>query len=156
MAFVDELKIHIKSGHGGDGVVRWRHEKGREFAGASGGNGGKGGDVYIHAVRDIGILARYKNKKEFLAQNGLSGQKESMHGRDGEDLTIDLPIGSIITNLETREKFNLDKDEQTIKILNGGKGGLGNEYFKSSLMFLRKIILKEREVKRRILKWRWS
>ena len=133
MAFVDELKIHIKAGHGGDGVVRWRHEKGREFAGASGGNGGKGGDIYIHAVRDIGILMRYKNSKEFLAQNGVSGQKESMHGRDGEDLTIDLPIGSIITNLETRERFNLDQDDQTIKILNGGKGGLGNEYFKSSL-----------------------
>jgi GTP-binding protein len=132
MAFVDELKIHIKAGHGGDGVVRWRHEKGREFAGASGGNGGKGGDVYIRAVRDIGILARYKNSKEFLAQNGVSGQKQSMHGRDGDDLTIDLPIGSIITNLETREKFELDQDEQIIKILNGGKGGLGNEYFKSS------------------------
>lgn len=132
MAFVDELKIHIKAGHGGDGVVRWRHEKGREFAGASGGNGGKGGDVYIRAVRDIGILARYKNSKEFLAQNGVSGQKESMHGRDGGDLIIDLPIGSIIINLETREKFNLDTDGQIIKILNGGKGGLGNEYFKSS------------------------
>ncbi|MFA6226891.1 MAG: GTPase ObgE [Candidatus Paceibacterota bacterium] len=132
MAFVDELKLHIKAGHGGDGVVRWRHEKGREFAGASGGNGGKGGDIYIRAVRDIGILARYKNSKEFLAQNGASGQRDSMHGRDGDDLTINLPIGSVITNLETREKFNLDTDEQIIKILNGGKGGLGNEYFKSS------------------------
>ena len=132
MAFIDELKIHIKAGSGGNGEVRWRHEKGREYAGASGGNGGKGGDVYIHAVRDIGILARYKNDKEFAAENGEAGMRDSMHGRNGDDLVIDLPIGSVITNLETREKFNLLKDDEKIKILNGGRGGLGNEYFKSS------------------------
>jgi len=132
MAFIDELKIHIKAGDGGNGVVRWRHEKGIEFAGPSGGNGGKGGDVYIRAIRDVAILARYKNTKGFFAENGVSGMKKSMYGRNGEDLIIDFPIGSIITNLETREKFNLLEDGQKIKILNGGKGGLGNEYFKSA------------------------
>lgn len=132
MAFIDELKIHIKAGDGGDGVVRWRHEKSREFAGASGGNGGKGGDVYIQATRDLGILSRYKNIKEFFAGKGVSGMRDSMHGKDGNDLVLDLPIGSIITNLETREKFNLEEDGLKIKILNGGKGGLGNEYFKGA------------------------
>ena len=133
MAFIDELKIHIASGRGGNGVIRWRHEKGVDKAGPAGGNGGKGGDVYLRAIRDIGILARYKNVKGFSAENGQAGMKKSMHGRNGEDLVIDLPIGSVVKNLETREVFNLVEDEKKIKVLNGGKGGLGNEYFKSSV-----------------------
>ena len=133
MAFIDELKIHIASGKGGSGVIRWRHEKGVDKAGPAGGNGGKGGDVYLRAIRDIGILARYKNVKGFSAENGQAGMKKSMHGRNGEDLVIDLPIGSVVKNLETREVFNLIEDGKEIKVLNGGKGGLGNEYFKSSV-----------------------
>lgn len=133
MALIDELKIHIKAGKGGDGVTRWRHEKGIELAGPAGGNGGKGGDVYIRAIRDIGILERYKNTKEFSAENGEAGMKKSMHGANGEDLVIDLPIGSVVTNLETREVFNLIEDGKEVKILNGGKGGLGNEHFKNSI-----------------------
>ena len=133
MAFVDELNIHIKAGTGGGGVVRWRHEKGIDHAGPAGGNGGKGGDVYVRAIRDIAILARYKNTKEFAAESGEFGMKKSMHGKNGEDLVIDLPIGSVLTNLETREKFNLIEDGKEIKILNGGKGGLGNEHFKNSI-----------------------
>lgn len=133
MSFIDELKIHISAGRGGNGVVRWRHEKGIDRAGPAGGNGGKGGDVYLRAIRDIGILARYKNTKEFVAEKGEDGMKKSMHGRNGEDLIIDVPIGSVVTNLETREKFNLIEDEKLTKILNGGKGGLGNEYFKNAV-----------------------
>lgn len=132
MAFVDELNIHIKAGKGGDGVVRWLHVKSLEFAGPSGGNGGRGGSVYVRAVSDIGILARYKNTKEFAAQNGQDGMKDSCHGKNGEDLYIDLPIGTVLTNKETREKFNLLEVGEEIKILNGGKGGLGNEYFKGA------------------------
>jgi len=133
MAFIDELKIHISAGRGGDGVVRWRHEKGIDRAGPAGGNGGKGGDVYLRAIRDISILARYKNTKEFVAEKGEAGMKKSMHGKNGADLIIDLPIGSVVTNLETREVFNLIEDEKLVKILNGGKGGLGNEYFKTAV-----------------------
>ena len=133
MAFIDELKIHISAGRGGDGVVRWRHEKGIDRAGPAGGNGGKGGDVYLRAIRDISILARYKNTKEFVAERGEAGMKKSMHGKNGADLIIDLPIGSVVTNTETREVFNLVTDGETIKILNGGKGGLGNEYFKNAV-----------------------
>ncbi|MFH0755110.1 MAG: GTPase ObgE [bacterium] len=133
MTFIDELKIHISAGKGGNGVVRWRHEKFIDKAGPAGGNGGKGGDVYLHAIRDIGILLRYKNIKEFTAEAGEAGMKKSMHGKNGADLIIDVPIGSVVTNFETREKFNLIKDGEKIKILNGGKGGLGNEYFKSAI-----------------------
>jgi GTP-binding protein len=133
MSLIDELKIHISAGKGGDGVVRWRHEKFVDKAGPAGGNGGKGGDVYLRAIRDIAILARYKNTKEFIAESGQSGMKRSMDGKNGKDLVIDIPIGSVVTNLETREVFNLVEDGEMIKILNGGKGGLGNEYFKNSV-----------------------
>ncbi|MDQ3076651.1 MAG: GTPase ObgE [bacterium] len=132
MAFIDELTIFAQAGRGGDGVVRWRHEKGKEFSGAAGGNGGKGGDVYVHAVRDIHLLAKYKNKKEFAAPHGSPGENNSKHGKSGEDMIIDLPIGSIITNIDTQKKYQLLKEDQNILLLKGGRGGLGNEHFKAS------------------------
>ncbi len=132
MAFIDEITLHIQAGNGGDGVVRWLHERGREFAGAAGGNGGNGGDVYVRAIRDLSILNRYKNIKEFTAENGISGMKKSMHGRNGKDLVLDLPIGAIITDSRTGRKINLLEDGEQVKILKGGHGGLGNEHFKAS------------------------
>jgi len=132
MAFVDELKIFIKAGNGGDGVERWRHEKGREFGGPSGGNGGSGSDVYIVAVRDINLLAKYKHKKEFIAEDGEEGRKDSEHGANGENLFIKLPVGSVVTNHETGERFSLQQEGEEIMVLKGGRGGRGNESFKSS------------------------
>lgn len=132
MAFIDEINLHIKAGDGGDGVVRWLHERGREFAGAAGGNGGKGGDVYVRAIRDLSILNRYRNIKEFSAEDGISGMKKSMHGRDGKDLVLDLPIGAIVTNTRTARSINLLEDGEKVLILKGGRGGLGNEHFKAS------------------------
>jgi GTPase len=132
MALVDEIKIHMKAGRGGEGVVRWRHEKGKEFSGASGGNGGRGGNIYARAVRDLSILARYRNTKEFAASDGQSGMRNSKQGREGEDLTIDVPIGSILTNLATGKKHSLLKDDESVLLLSGGRGGLGNEHFKAS------------------------
>ncbi len=131
-SFVDEIKVHIKAGHGGNGVVRWRHEKGKDKAGAAGGNGGWGGDVLVRAVRNLNILANYKHIKEFVAKNGGHGQKSSMNGKAGDDLIIDLPIGSSVKNLSTGKTVALLKEGQTIKILEGGRGGLGNEHFKAS------------------------
>lgn len=133
MALIDEIQFHIKAGKGGDGVVRWLHEKGKEFSGPAGGNGGKGGDVYVRGISDIGALARYRNKKEFESENGQDGMKNSQQGKNGDDLYIDFPIGSIVKNLETGEKFSLDKVDQTELILKGGRGGVGNEFFKSSI-----------------------
>ena len=132
MAFIDELDFHIKAGNGGNGVVRWRHERGKEFSGAAGGNGGKGGDVYVKGIRDLGVLASYRNTKEFEAEKGEDGMRNSMHGGDGKDLVIDLPIGSIITDLHTTREYSLNEEGEKIKILNGGRGGLGNEHFKAS------------------------
>lgn len=132
MAFIDELKLHIKAGDGGDGVVRWLHERGKEFSGPAGGNGGKGGDVYARAIRDLGILNNYKNIKELSAEKGGDGMKKSMHGKNGKDLYVDFPIGSVITNLETGGKIFLDVDGESKLLCKGGRGGMGNEFFKSS------------------------
>jgi GTP-binding protein len=129
---VDELKIYSRAGKGGDGVVRWLAEKGKPKMGPAGGNGGNGADVYIRAIRDINILSKYINKKEFLAEDGGDGMKKSMEGKDGEDLIIDLPVGSVVTNLKTEKKYELLKEGDQILILKGGRGGLGNEHFKSS------------------------
>jgi len=132
MAFIDEMEFHARAGRGGVGVVRWRHEFSKEFSGASGGNGGRGGDVRVRAVRDLGILARYRNTKEFDAEKGEDGMKDSRHGKNGDDLVIDLPIGSIIVDHRTGHTFQLLEEGENVRILKGGSGGLGNEYFKSS------------------------
>ncbi|MCX6719053.1 MAG: GTPase ObgE, partial [Candidatus Taylorbacteria bacterium] len=91
MAFIDEIFFHAKAGNGGAGVVRWRHEKGKEFAGAAGGNAGAGGDVYVRAVRDINILSRHKSVKSFTAGKGEDGMNWSRQGKTGDDFYIDLP-----------------------------------------------------------------
>ncbi|HEY9583412.1 MAG TPA: GTPase ObgE [Candidatus Paceibacterota bacterium] len=132
MAFIDDLTFHIKAGVGGSGVVRWRHERGKEMAGAAGGNGGRGGDVYVRAVRDLSILERYRHTKKLESEKGGDGMRNSMHGKDGKDLVIDLPIGSVITDGRTKRKYNLLNDGEKISILKGGRGGLGNEHFKAS------------------------
>jgi GTPase len=132
MAFVDEIKVFIEAGRGGDGVVRWLHEKGKEFGGPSGGDGGKGGNVYVHAVRDLSILNRYKHKKKFKAENGEAGKNKAMHGKDGGDLIIDVPVGTVITNRNTGRQHFLVKEKETLLLLAGGKGGFGNDHFKSS------------------------
>jgi len=133
MAFVDEIVLYVKSGKGGDGVERWRHEKGKEFSGPSGGNGGKGGDVYARAVRDLAMLARYRAVKEFSATSGEDGRRDSMQGKNGEDFYLEVPVGSTLTNQRTLEKVTLDTEDQTALLLRGGRGGLGNEHFKSSV-----------------------
>jgi len=132
MAFIDELTFHASAGRGGAGVVRWRHEKNKEYSGAAGGNGGAGGDVYVRAVRDVNMLARHKSVKEFKAGKGIDGANMSQQGRSGEDCTIDLPIGSTVTNTQTGRVVELTEEGQVMKILHGGRGGLGNEYFKAS------------------------
>jgi GTP-binding protein len=129
---VDELTITAKAGRGGDGVVRWRREKFVERGGPAGGDGGRGGNVYMRAVRDLGLLAKYTGSKEFVAENGEAGQKNSRHGRDGKDIYIDVPIGATVTEAERGRVYTFLTEGETHQILRGGRGGLGNEYFKSS------------------------
>ena len=129
---VDELKIFAKAGKGGDGVVRWRSERGKPKMGPAGGDGGNGADVAFRAVRDVNVLSNYLRKKDFFAKNGEDGMRDSRAGKNGEILFIDLPIGSVVTNLTTNKKIELLKEGEEIVVLKGGRGGLGNEHFKSS------------------------
>lgn len=131
--FVDELNIRLRAGKGGDGVERWRHEKFKEFGGPSGGNGGKGGDVVAVAVSDIGILASYRNVKELSAGNGENGGGNSRQGGEGVDIEIKVPAGSRITNHESGHSVELLNSGDKAVLLKGGRGGLGNEHFKSSI-----------------------
>lgn len=129
---IDSITLNVKAGKGGDGVVRWRREKGIPYGGPAGGDGGKGGDVYFRVIRDINALAQYKQKPEWEAPGGESGQKRSMHGKSAEDLYLTVPVGSVIYNREYDIRYECNTDGEDILVLRGGKGGLGNEKFKSS------------------------
>lgn len=130
--FIDELTIKAEAGRGGDGVVRWRREKFVAEGGPAGGDGGWGGSVYLRAVRDLSLLSKYTGSKEFKAEDGGSGEKKSRHGKDGDDIYIDVPVGATVTEHERERVYTLMEEGETHKILQGGRGGLGNEYFKSS------------------------
>lgn len=130
--FVDELTITAKAGHGGNGVERWRHERRRPLGGPAGGNGGNGGDVYIRGVRNLNQLAKYTGSKMFAAENGEHGKNRSQYGRNGEDYIIDIPVGAVVTDSEREKVYEVESEGQMLKILSGGRGGLGNEHFKSS------------------------
>jgi len=132
MALLDEVQLYIKAGKGGDGVVRWRTEKGKPLSGPGGGNGGRGGDVFAVAVSDIGYLDYYRHKKDFAAENGLPGSNFGKQGGNGKDLELYFPVGTILKNKETGEIFEIHELGERVLILKGGRGGLGNEYFKSS------------------------
>ena len=129
---LDKITLDLSAGKGGDGVVRWRREKGIPYGGPAGGDGGKGGDVYVKVIRDIYALGQYRMKREWQAEVGEMGQKRSMHGGDAKDLILSLPIGSVIYNKDYDITYDLSEDGALIKILKGGKGGLGNENFKTS------------------------
>ncbi len=133
MALIDELKFYAEAGRGGDGVIRWRQEKFVPKGGPAGGDGGRGGDFYAVAVRDISILSKYKAKKSFKAENGEAGGNKSLHGANGEDFILELPLGSIITNIDTGERWQLEEVGKKVLLLRGGYGGYGNEHFKSSI-----------------------
>jgi len=130
--FVDELTIYAKAGDGGNGVVRWRQEKFMPMGGPAGGNGGNGGNVFVRAVKDLNRLSKYTGSKEFIADSGQSGTNKSKHGHNAEDYFIDIPVGSKVTDLARQRVFEMTTVGEEVKILKGGGGGLGNEYFKSS------------------------
>ncbi|MDP2651196.1 MAG: GTPase ObgE, partial [bacterium] len=130
--FVDEIKLHLRAGRGGDGVVRWLREKGKPRGGPSGGNGGRGGDVHAIGVRDIGILSTYRNVKELTAERGEDGTKNLKQGGEGKDTLIKLPVGSRVKNIETGYSIDILKEGEQVLLLRGGKGGLGNAHFKGS------------------------
>lgn len=113
--------------------MRWRREKFIAKGGPDGGNGGKGGDAYVEAVRNIRALERYTEGELLRAKNGADGSGSLRDGRGGDDLTVLVPVGSIIINKNTLEHFEMVQEGQRILVAAGGKGGFGNAHFKSSV-----------------------
>ncbi|UTD26891.1 GTPase ObgE [Bradyrhizobium sp. WD16] len=133
MKFLDEAKVYIRSGDGGNGCVAFRREKFIEFGGPSGGNGGKGGDVVIEAVDGLNTLIDYRYQQHFKAQRGTHGMGKDRHGANGKDIQLKVPVGTQVFD-EDRETLLADLTEvgQRITLAKGGNGGFGNAHFKSS------------------------
>ncbi len=133
MKFTDEAIIEVHSGKGGDGIVAFRREKFVPRGGPSGGDGGRGGSVFIRADRNINTLIDYRYKRIHRAQNGENGQGKDRYGKAGEDIVLRVPVGTVVVDAETGERIaDLATDGQTELICKGGNGGLGNIHFKSS------------------------
>ena len=128
--FTDYAKIIIKSGNGGDGAITFRREKYVAAGGPDGGDGGKGGDIYFRVDPNANTLIDFRYTKKFKAQNGENGSGGNKYGKSGEDLYIDVPIGTIIRDAETGKIVaDLSKDGQVELVLKGGRGGKGNSHF---------------------------
>ena len=128
----DTLYLSIRAGDGGNGIVHWRHLPTQPKAGPDGGDGGNGGDIYALAVRDVLALGTYRNRQTVSAEDGGDGMRQEKKGRNGNDAEVIVPVGSIITNFQTNERFYLTTEGQRELIAVGGRGGFGNAYFKSS------------------------
>jgi len=130
MQFIDKAKIKISSGKGGNGVVAWRREKFVDKGGPAGGDGGKGGSVYLVADEGLSTLLDFTYRSIFKADNGENGFKKSMHGKSAKDLYIKVPTGTIVKDLKTGNIIaDLTQHEQTVLVASGGRGGRGNIHF---------------------------
>ncbi len=134
MKFIDEAKIYIKAGDGGNGVASFRREKYIPMGGPDGGDGGRGGSIFIQADRNLNTLVDYRYTRKFLAQRGENGRGSDCYGASGEDITMRVPVGTVVYDLNTEELLaDLPQDGMKIMLARGGKGGLGNIHFKSSV-----------------------
>jgi GTP-binding protein len=130
--FLDEAKINIKAGNGGDGMVTFFKLKSGAKRVPSGGNGGKGGDVIIQATGDLSTLYGFRKKIHFKAENGKRGESNHKNGKDGKDLIIDVPIGTVIKDNSKKIIADLDSPGSKVVVARGGIGGRGNSSFVSS------------------------
>lgn len=130
MQFIDKAKIKISSGKGGNGVVAWRREKFVDKGGPAGGDGGKGGSVYLIADEGLSTLLDFTYRSIFKADNGENGFKKSMHGKSAKDLYLKVPVGTIVKDLKTGSVIaDLTHNKQTVLVAKGGRGGRGNTHF---------------------------
>ena len=131
--FFDEAKIFVQAGRGGDGCVAFRREKYEPLGGPNGGNGGNGGDVSLSADPNLNTLISFKKRAHFKAERGGHGRGKSQHGKSGQDSIIPVPLGTIVRDVETGELIaDLSFPHQRVVVAHGGRGGRGNEAFKSS------------------------
>jgi GTP-binding protein len=133
MKFLDEAKVYVRSGDGGNGCVAFRREKFIEHGGPSGGNGGRGGSVVIEAVDGLNTLIDYRYAQHFKARPGVPGQGKDMHGARGDDVVLKVPVGTQIFDDDKETLIaDLTKSGERITLAEGGNGGFGNAHFKSS------------------------
>ncbi len=133
--FADSAKIIIKSGKGGDGHVSFRREKYVPNGGPDGGDGGKGGDIVFLADDGVNTLSDYRYKHKFAAQGGQDGGKKNCHGKNGEDLVLKVPYGTVIKDAESGKVIaDMSGDNTRQVILKGGRGGQGNQHYATSTM----------------------
>lgn len=133
MKFLDQAKIHVRSGNGGAGCVSFRREKFIEFGGPDGGDGGRGGDVVVECVDGLNTLIDYRFQQHFRAKTGMHGMGKNRSGANGADIVLKVPVGTQIFE-EDEETLIADMTEvgQRVVLAKGGNGGFGNAYFKSS------------------------
>lgn len=128
--FIDEAKIYVQGGRGGDGLISFRREKYRPKGGPDGGDGGKGGDVILRAVAGVNTLLQFRDQIHFRAEDGVAGGRNRRAGRSGEDLVITVPIGTVIKDLQTGEVLaDLAAAGEEFRAARGGEGGRGNAHF---------------------------
>jgi GTP-binding protein len=136
MQFIDEATITAAAGNGGDGIVAWRREKYIPKGGPAGGDGGHGGSVYLEATPELSTLVEFRYKRQFAAEHGKAGGQSNKSGRSSDDLTIYVPVGTIVyrTFEGKAETFLADLAHagERVQVAKGGKGGLGNQHFATS------------------------
>src|SRR5271154_1024720 len=141
MQFIDEATITLGAGNGGDGIVAWRREKYVPKGGPAGGDGGRGGDVYLAASPELSTLVDFRFKKKFAAESGAAGSTSNKSGRSGPDLIIPVPIGTLVHRAEIdadgvtgteRLYADLSTPGERVLVAKGGRGGLGNQHFATS------------------------
>jgi len=133
MKFIDEAKIYVKAGDGGNGAATFRREKYIPMGGPNGGDGGRGGSIYAIADRNINTLVDYRYTRKFIGKRGENGGGADQYGAGGDDIVLRMPVGTVIYDLNTEEVVaDLAEHGQKVLIARGGKGGLGNLHFKSS------------------------
>ncbi|GAB3727352.1 GTPase ObgE [Luteimonas pelagia] len=134
MKLVDEAEIQVIAGRGGNGCIGFRREKFIPLGGPDGGDGGDGGSVYLLADENLNTLVDFRHQKQFKAQRGQDGMGRQMYGRGGEDLVVTVPVGTVVVNVETDEVIgDLTRHGERLLVARGGRGGLGNMHFKSSV-----------------------
>src|SRR5262245_2628165 len=133
MKFIDEAKIEVHAGKGGDGVASFRREKYVPYGGPDGGDGGRGGSVWARADRNVNTLIDYRFERIHRADNGVRGMGSDCNGRSGEDIVLRMPVGTVIRDAENDALVaDLTSDGERALLARGGSGGLGNLHFRSS------------------------
>lgn len=132
MSFVDRVEVKLQAGRGGNGIVSFHHEKTRPLGGPDGGDGGDGGDIILKASRNQNTLAKFRYQKLLKASDGQNGRDAKQHGKSGQPLIVDVPVGTQLQDSTGQVLADLAEDGQELVAAHGGKGGFGNAHFTSS------------------------